>query len=200
MNNSMKCLRASTGFSTWDGCNPDYMYKRGAERLESCPSERNSRLMASWSQQSALAAKRAAWSSIRHSIASQEREGIVLLCAGAASPQEYSFGHHNIRTSNYLSASSGGQQRLWKVLRAKTWGVAVVIWFVQLGGQKAEEWPHPIIHLPQGRQQSRESWSSSVVTSDSTWGNRMKLHQGKLRQYISKNCLSLFTVWALKRT
>lgn len=38
--------RASTGFSTWDGCNPTLMYKLGGERLENCPAERNSEVLA----------------------------------------------------------------------------------------------------------------------------------------------------------
>lgn len=79
--------RASAGFSTWEGATLDACTDWGTRGRRAAPLKGVWGLSLNMSQQQALSDRRASLilQSIRHSTARQLREGIALLCSGAAS-------------------------------------------------------------------------------------------------------------------
>ena len=106
---------------------------------------------------------------------------------GPTSSAVCNFGCLNIkRTSNCLSVSRGGQPGWWKISTAKLprnrWGHLAC----SSDEKKAEGWPCHSQHLPQGGSGGGGADLLFLVTSDRTWGNRMKMRQWKCRLDIKK--------------
>lgn len=62
--------------------------------------------------------------------------------------------------------------------------------FVLFSLEKAEGSPHCSLQLPQGGSRQGGADLLSLVTSDKTWGNGMKLYEGKFRLVIRKRFLT----------
>ncbi|KAK4818505.1 LOW QUALITY PROTEIN: hypothetical protein QYF61_014318 [Mycteria americana] len=170
-----KCLILHLGWG-----NPGYTYKLGDERLESSPTERD---LGVWfdgklnmSQQCALVAKRAncVLGCLKHSTASWSREATVALYTlHWCSPTSSTFWAPQYKKDiKLLVCPKEGNQD-------------------GLGEEKAEGRPHhSVYNFLTGGSGGGGADLLSLVTSNRTRGNVMKLRQGKFRLDIRKRFLT----------
>lgn len=82
-----------------------------------------------------------------------------------------------------------------KVLKGKT--LEEQLWSLGLFEEKTERWLHHSLQLPRGVSGEEDADILSLVTSDRTHGNGVKLHQGKFRLDTRKGFITKWSVMGL---